>query len=61
MLDAGAFHAFLESGNLFDPQTSSRFRTLLSRGGTADGDILYREFRGSDPSKDALLERRGLK
>lgn len=61
VLDADAFHAFVESGNLFDPQTASRFRTLLSRGGTADGDILYREFRGSDPSKDALLKRRGLK
>jgi len=34
---------------------------ILSRGGTADAATLYRNFRGRDPSVDALLEERGLK
>lgn len=61
VLDADAFNAYVESGDLFDPQIAARFRTLLSRGGTADGDVLYRDFRGSEPSMEPLLHRRGLK
>ena len=34
---------------------------MLSRGGTADGDVLYRDFRGAEPSMEPLLHRRGLK
>lgn len=61
VLDADAFNAFAESGDLFNPGIAARFRTLLSRGGTADGDVLYRDFRGTEPSKEPLLHRRGLK
>ena len=61
VLDADAFNAYVESGDLFNPEIAARFRTLLSRGGTADGGVLYRDFRGADPSKEPLLHRRGLK
>lgn len=61
MLDADAFDAFVKSGDLFNPELAARFRTMLSRGGTADGDVLYRDFRGAEPSKEPLLHRRGLK
>lgn len=61
VLDADAFNAFAESGDLFNPEIAARFRTLLSSGGTADGDVLYRDFRGAEPSKEPLLHRRGLK
>lgn len=61
VLDADAFNAYVESGDLFNPEIAARFRTLLSSGGTADGDVLYRDFRGAEPSKEPLLHRRGLK
>lgn len=61
VLDADAFDAYVESGDLFNPEIAAKFRTLLSRGGTADGDVLYRDFRGAEPSKEPLLHRRGLK
>lgn len=61
VLDADAFDAYVRSGDLFNPEIAARFRTLLSRGGTADGDVLYRDFRGAEPSMEPLLRRRGLK
>jgi peptidyl-dipeptidase Dcp len=59
VLDADAFTAFAE-GDLFDREMAGRFRTLLSRGGTAPGMELYVEFRGREPEIRPLLERRGL-
>ncbi len=59
VLDADAFDAFKET-SLFDRSTAMKFRRLLSRGGTAPGMDLYREFRGRDPEIAPLLERRGL-
>ena len=62
VLDADAFQAFKEAGNLFDPATARAFReNILARGGTQEGMDLYRKFRGKDPSIEPLLERRGLK
>lgn len=61
VLDADAFDAYVQSGDLFDGDIAARFRTMLSRGGTADGGVLYRDFRGAEPSKEPLLRRRGLK
>ncbi len=61
VLDADAFQAFKAKG-LFDPQTARAFReNILSSGGSEDPMVLYKRFRGAEPSKDALLERRGLK
>ena len=59
VLDADAFTVF-EQGDLFDREMAGRFRTLLSRGGTAPGMELYVEFRGREPEIRPLLERRGL-
>jgi peptidyl-dipeptidase Dcp len=61
VLDKDAFQAFKETGNLFDPATARRLReSILSRGGTRLGMDMYREFRGREPSIEALLEARGL-
>ncbi len=62
VLDADAFQAFKESGNVFDPATAQSFRdNILARGSTEDAMTLYRRFRGKEPSIEPLLERRGLK
>lgn len=61
VLDADAYEAFKETGNIFDPQTAKRFRTfVLEKGGTEPADVLYRKFRGADPKPEPLLKRRGL-
>jgi len=59
-LDADAYEAFKETGDIFDAETAKRFRTLLEKGGTVDPADLYREFRGADPNPEALLRQRGL-
>lgn len=59
-LDADAYEAFKETGNIFDTETAKRFRTLLEKGGTVEPAELYRQFRGADPNPEALLRQRGL-
>lgn len=59
-LDADAYEAFKETGDIFDAETAKRFRTLLEKGGTKDPAELYRDFRGADPNPEALLRQRGL-
>lgn len=60
VLDKDAFQAFKQTGDVFDKRTAQKFRKLLSRGGSADGMTLYRDFRGADPDKRAMLVARGL-
>ena len=60
VLDADAFAAFKETGNLFDPETAARFRHLLEQGGTRDAQELYQEFRGKDADPKHLLRRKGF-
>ena len=60
VLDKDAYAAFVESGDIFNRKTAQAFRKLLSSGGKRDGMSLYREFRGAEPSRDALLKARGL-
>ena len=61
VLDADAFQAFKET-SLFDQETAHKFRKyILSAGGTADPMVLYKRFRGREPSIEPLLEKRGLK
>ena len=61
VLDADAFGVFKKEG-IFNPQTAQRFRDcILSRGGTEHPMTLYKRFRGSEPTIDALLERNGIK
>lgn len=61
LLDADAFDAFRETGDLFNPKVASAFRReVLSKGGLKDGGALYQNFRGKTPSKEPLMKRRGL-
>lgn len=61
VLDADAFQAFKETGDIFNPEKAKLFREqVLSKGGTDDPMILYKNFRGQEPTIDALLENRGL-
>ncbi len=61
VLDADAFAKFKEDG-IFNRNTADSFRkNILTRGGTEDPAILYKRFRGADPSIDALLKRDGIK
>jgi len=62
VLDADAFQAFKETGNIFDKATAARFRKdILEKGGSEDAMSMFINFRGRKPSIDALLENRGLK
>lgn len=60
VLDADAFAHFKENG-IFDEKTADSFRkNILEKGGTEHPSVLYRRFRGQDPTIDALLERDGI-
>jgi peptidyl-dipeptidase Dcp len=62
ILDADAFQAFKETGNIFNKEVAARFeKEILSRGGTRDPLEMYIAFRGKEPGIDALLKNRGLK
>ncbi len=62
VLDADAFNAFKESGNIYNPELAAGFRKYcLAESGDDEGMVQYRKFRGQDPSVDPLLKRRGLK
>ncbi len=60
ILDADAFSAFAESGDLFNLELAAKFRHLLESGNTVEPMELYRAFRGKDPSPKALLARKGF-
>jgi peptidyl-dipeptidase Dcp len=56
-----AFYWFKEHGGM-TRENGQRYRDMiLSRGGTEEMDVMYRDFRGRDPSVEPLLEERGLK
>ncbi|MFN4008458.1 MAG: M3 family metallopeptidase [Pannonibacter sp.] len=62
VMDADAFSAFEETGNVFDPATAEKlYRHIYSAGGRQDPDAAYKAFRGRGPNINALLEKRGLK
>ena len=60
VLDKDAFEAFVETGDIFNRRTAQALRKLLASGGKRDGMTLYREFRGAEPNRKALLKARGL-
>ena len=61
VLDADAFAVFKRHG-IFDRKTAESFReNILSKGGTEDPMVLYKRFRGGEPTIDALLKRNGIK
>jgi len=60
VLASDAFAEFEENG-IFDRQTGQRFlSTILEQGGTREPLELFIEFRGREPSIDALLRHSGL-
>ncbi|WDS34778.1 peptidyl-dipeptidase Dcp [Pseudoxanthomonas sp.] len=61
VLDDDAFEWFKEHGGLTRKNGDTFRDKILSRGNTVELSQLYRDFRGKDPSVDALLENRGLK
>lgn len=61
VLDCDAYQAFVDSGNIFDPATATKFRKeILERGGQDDAMVLYTNFRGQEPIIEPLLKNRGL-
>ncbi len=61
VLDADAFSVFKKNG-IFDQTTAQRFRdNILSKGGTEHPMELYKRFRGTAPTIDALLKRNGIR
>ena len=61
VLDADAFSAFKESGDIYNPDLAAKFRKhCLAESGDDEGMVQYRKFRGKDPAVDPLLKRRGL-
>ena len=61
VLDADAFAVFKKEG-IFNPTTAQRFRDcILSKGGTENPMVLYKRFKGSEPTIDALLKRNGIR
>jgi peptidyl-dipeptidase Dcp len=61
VMDADAFGAFEEAGNIFDPAVAKRLHDdIYSSGGSRDPEAAYVAFRGREPEPDALLRRRGL-
>ncbi|MDU2925512.1 M3 family metallopeptidase [Bradyrhizobium sp.] len=61
VMDADAFGAFEDAGNIFDPAVAKRLHdNVYSSGGSVDPEAAYVAFRGREPEPDALLRRRGL-
>ncbi|MBN9670348.1 M3 family metallopeptidase [Roseibium aggregatum] len=61
VMDADAFDAFKEAGDIFDPETAEKLLThIYSAGGRPDPEETYIAFRGRAPKIDALLEKRGF-
>jgi peptidyl-dipeptidase Dcp len=61
VMDADAFGAFEEAGDIFDPAVAKRLHDdIYSSGGSRDPEDSYIAFRGRQPEPDALLRRRGL-
>ena len=60
VLEADAFSLFKEKG-IFNTEVAASFReNILSKGGTEDEAVIYRNFRGHDPQPEALMKKLGL-
>jgi peptidyl-dipeptidase Dcp len=61
VMDADAFAAFEEAGNIFDRKTANKLKTYIyAAGNTQDALDAYIAFRGRAPEIDGLLRKRGL-
>lgn len=62
VLDADAFSAFVETGDVFNKEVALAFlKNILERGGSEEPMDLYIKFRGSEPNPDAMMKRNGMK
>jgi peptidyl-dipeptidase Dcp len=62
VLDADAYEAFKESGDIYNRELAAKFRKyILAENGLGEGMEQYVKFRGSEPSIEPLLKQRGLK
>jgi len=61
VLDADGFAAFLETGDIFDPELARRLKTYVYSAGNSRPPMdAYVAFRGREPTVDALLRNRGF-
>ena len=61
ILDADGFTAFLETGDIYNPELAGKLKKwVYESGGLREADELYRNFRGKDPEIGPLLKIRGL-
>ena len=61
VMDADAFRAFEEAGDVFDRTLAKKLHDYIySAGGTQDPADAYKAFRGRLPTPQALLQKRGL-
>ena len=61
VMDADAFGAFEEAGDIFDAATATRLKqNIYSAGNRRDPEEAYIAYRGRPAKIDALLKRRGL-
>ncbi len=61
VIEADAFQYFKDNG-IFNPEIAKSWKdNVLSRGGTESPMVLYKRFRGQEPTIDALLIRDGIK
>ena len=62
VLDADAYEAFKETGDIFNKDVAAKFREcVLTPGCIEDADVMYHNFRGATPSIEPVLKNRGLK
>ena len=62
VLDADAYEAFKECGDVLSEEKGRSFRkNILEMGGSEEPMELYKRFRGAAPNADAMLRGRGLK
>ncbi len=61
VMDADAFDAFVETGDVFDPATAKRLKEFVyAAGNRRDPAEAYTKFRGRLPTSKAMLKKRGL-
>ncbi|WP_254492786.1 M3 family metallopeptidase [Bartonella sp. B1099] len=61
VLDADAFQAFEETGDVFNSELADLLkRFIYSAGGSRDPEELYKAFRGRMPLPEAMINKRGL-
>ncbi|MFZ1110369.1 MAG: M3 family metallopeptidase [Rhodomicrobium sp.] len=61
VMEADAFTAFEEAGDIFAPDVAARLlKYVYAAGGSMKPEEAYRAFRGRGPSVEPLMEKRGL-